>query len=200
MLGTDAQTVGWGDVMQLAGPLGSPIANYLYYDKSLHPSGEASENYWGDAELNPVNVSFDKGDGVALDNMNALTFKIVNSGEVAKGDIRFAATENLNWIGNPFPCAININAIQLDDGFLGTDAQTVGWGDVMQFAGPLGSPIANYLYYDKSLHPSGEATENYWGDAELNPVDITLQPGDGFAIDNMNSLMFDIIITPPYSL
>ena len=186
--------------MQIAGPLGPAVANYFYYDKSAHPSGEATENYWGDDQLNPVDVSFDKGDGIAIDNMNALTFKIINSGEVVKDNVRFAATENLNWTGNPFPCAININAIQLDDGLLGTDAQTVGWGDVMQIAGPLGPAVANYFYYDKSVHPSGEATQNYWGDDQLNPVDVTLQPGDGFAIDNMNSLTFDIIITPPYSL
>ena len=191
-----AGMVGWGDVLQIAGPLGSPAAVYMYYDKSMNPAGEAAGNFWGDDQLNPVDVSFDKAEGFAFDNPNAIEYKIVDSGEVIGEKVQFAAEANFNWFGNPFPVAININAIQLDDGGDGN----VGWGDVLQIAGPLGSPAAVYMYYDKSMNPAGEAAGNFWGDDQLNPVDITFQPGDAFAIDNPNALEFDIIVNCPYSL
>ena len=191
-----AGMVAWGDAMQIVGPLGSAKEIYLYWDASMHPSGEATQNYWGDGEFNPVAVSFDKGEGVAIDNPNSYEYKVMNSGEVISGNIRFAAGENLNWSGNPFSAPININAIQLDD----NDAGMVAWGDAMQIVGPLGSAKEIYLYWDASMHPSGEATQNYWGDGEFNPVNVTLQPGDGFAIDNPNAYTYDIIIECPYSL
>lgn len=97
---------------------------------------------------------------------------------------------------NPGETTIDINIVQLDDGGAGT----VGWGDSMQVVAPLGGPIASYLYYDKTMNPKGEEAGNFWGDAEMNPVDVMLNPGDGFTIDNANGLTFDIVITPPYSL
>ncbi|MBP3406409.1 MAG: hypothetical protein J6N18_09920 [Kiritimatiellae bacterium] len=186
--------VGWGDTMQVVGPLGNASVIYLYYDKSMNPAGEEAGNYWGDAELQPVSVSFDHGDSIAIDNANGLTFDIVNSGEVSTNDVSFAAGANFNWSGNPFPAPININAVQLDDGGIGT----VGWGDTMQIVGPLGNASVIYLYYDKSMNPAGEEAGNFWGDAELQPVNVTLQPGSGFAIDNANGLTFDIKIACPY--
>ncbi|MGN0852780.1 MAG: hypothetical protein ACI4Q3_05335, partial [Kiritimatiellia bacterium] len=191
-----AGEVGWGDSMQIVGPLGNPSEAYLYYDKSMNPAGEEAGNFWGDAELNPVNVVFDGGDGIAIDNANGLEFNIVSAGEAPKGNVSFAARENLNWSGNPFPAAININDVNLDDGGAGE----VGWGDSMQIVGPLGNPSEAYLYYDKSMNPAGEEAGNFWGDAELNPVDVTLEPGAGFAIDNANGLTFNIVITCPYTL
>ena len=191
-----AGAVGWGDVMQIADPLGSPAAVYMYYDKSMNPEGEDAGNFWGDGDLNPVDVSFDKAAGFAFDNSNAMEYKIVGSGEVIAENVQFAAEPNLNWFGNPFPVSININAIQLDDGGAGT----VGWGDVLQIADPLGSPAAVYFYYDKSMNPEGEDAGNFWGDGDLNPVDVTFQPGEAFAIDNSNAMEFDIIINCPYSL
>ena len=110
------------------------------------------------------------------------------------------AEVNFNWYAPQFTSigktTTDINAIQLDDGGAGM----VGWGDVLQIAGPLGSPAAVYMYYDKSMNPAGEAAGNFWGDDQLNPVDITFQPGDAFAIDNPNALEFDIIVNCPYSL
>ena len=186
-----AGEVGWGDSMQVVGPLGSAVEAYLYYDKSMNPAGEKAGNFWGDDSLNPVAVTFDEGDGIAIDNVNALTFDIVSSGEVSTEDVSFPARENLNWSGNPFPVSISINNIQLDD----DGAGQVGWGDSMQIVGPLGSASEAYLYYDKSMNPAGEEAGNFWGDDSLNPVDVTLAPGAGFAIDNVNGLTFKIKIT-----
>ena len=188
--------VGWGDVMQIADPFGSPAAVYMYYDKSMNPAGEAAGNFWGDDQMNPVDVSFDKAAGFAFDNANAIEFKIVDAGEVISEKVQFSAQSNLNWFGNPFPVAININAIQLDDG----EAGMIGWGDVLQVADPFGSPAAVYMYYDKSMNPAGEAAGNFWGDDQMNPVNVMFQPGEAFAIDNANEMAFDIIINCPYSL
>ena len=108
------------------------------------------------------------------------------------------ARANLNWYS---PCfrtigynTTDINDIQLNDGGVGV----VGWGDTMQIVGPLGSASEIYYYYDKSVHPSGTATANYWGDAEMNPIDVTLEAGAGFAIDNPNEYEFDISIACPF--
>ena len=191
-----AGMVGWGDVMQIADQFGSPAAVYMYYDKSMNPAGEAAGNFWGDDQMNPVDVSFDKAAGFAFDNANAIEFKIVDAGEVISEKVQFSAQSNLNWFGNPFPVAININAIQLDDG----EAGMIGWGDVLQVADPFGSPAAVYMYYDKSMNPAGEAAGNFWGDDQMNPVNVMFQPGEAFAIDNANEMAFDIIINCPCSL
>ena len=100
----------------------------------------------------------------------------------------------MNWSGNPFPAPINLNAIALND----AGAMTVGWGDSMQIVGPYGNAETMYFYWDASIHPSGEATSAYWGDETGAPVEVSLQPGAGFAIDNPNELTFDIEIACPY--
>ena len=109
-----------------------------------------------------------------------------------------AARANLNWYAPQFLTVgantTDINAIQLDD----DGAGTVGWGDTMQIVGPLGSASVIYYYYDKSMNPAGEEAGNFWGDEGLTPVDVSLQPGAGFAIDNPNDLTFNIEIACPY--
>jgi len=189
-----AMAVGWGDSMQIVGPLGNPETMYFYWDASIHPSGEATSAYWGDDAGAPVEVSFDAGDGIAIDNPNEIEFAIQNAGQVANEKVTIPARANLNWTGNPFPAPINLNAITLND----DGAMSVGWGDSMQIVGPLGNPETMYFYWDASIHPSGEATAAYWGDDAGAPVDVTLQPGAGFAIDNPNELTFNIEIACPY--
>ena len=185
-----AGMVGWGDSMQIVGPLGSASEMYSYWDPSMDPNGEATTRYWGDDACEPVDVSFDEGDGLAIDNANELTFDIVGAGEVSTNLVTFAARENLNWSGNPFPVTISINSVQLDDGGAGM----VGWGDSMQIVGPLGSASEMYSYWDPSMDPNGEATTRYWGDDACEPVNVNLAPGAGFAIDNANGLTFNVTI------
>ena len=185
-----AGNVGWGDTMQIVGPLGNASEIYFYYDKSVNPAGEEFGNFWGDENLEPVDVSFDEGDGIAIDNPNEFEFNLVGAGEVSTNLVTFAAQENLNWSGNPFPVTISINSVQLDDGGAGN----VGWGDTMQIVGPLGNASEIYFYYDKSVNPAGEEAGNFWGDENLEPVDVNLAAGAGFAIDNPNGFSFDVKI------
>ena len=104
----------------------------------------------------------------------------------------------MNWYAPVFRTVgyntTDINDIQLND----SGAGTVGWGDNMQIVGPLGSASEAYFYYDKSVHPSGTATSNYWGDDTTAPVSVSLAPGAGFAIDNPNGYTFDVKIACPY--
>ena len=189
-----AMSVGWGDVMQVVGPLGNAETEYFYWDPSVDPNGEATSYYWGDDAGAPVAVSFDKGDGVGLDNANGLEYTIQNAGQVPSEKVTFAAREGLNWSGNPFPATINLSAIVLND----AGAMSVGWGDVMQIVGPLGNADTEYFYWDPSVDPTATATTYYWGDDAGTAVNVTLQPGAGFAIDNANGLAFDIEIACPY--
>ena len=108
------------------------------------------------------------------------------------------ARGNLNWYSPVFRTigynTTDINDINLNDGGAGM----VGWGDSMQIVGPLGSASEVYSYWDKTMNPQGADAGNFWGDATGVPVDVTLNPGAGFAIDNANGLTFDIKIACPY--
>ena len=189
-----AMSVGWGDVMQIVGPKGNAETMYFYWDASMDPEEKATTYYWGDDGCNAVEVSFDSGDGLAFDNMNANEFVIQNAGQVPSGMVTVPAREGMIWSGNPFPAPINLNAIVLNDDAAGS----VGWGDVMQIVGPKGNAETMYFYWDPSMDPEEKATTAYWGDDGCNVVNVTLQPGAGFAIDNMNALEFDIEIACPY--
>ena len=189
-----AMSVGWGDVMQIVGPLGNAETAYAYWDPMMDPNAEATTYYWGDEGCNPVEVSFDAGAGIAIDNPNANEYKIRTAGEVPTAKVSFAARENFNWSGNPFAAPININAVQLND----NGAGMVGWGDVMQIVGPLGNAETAYAYWDPMMDPNAEATTYYWGDEACTPVNVELDPGAGFAIDNPNGFEYNIEIACPY--
>lgn len=110
-----------------------------------------------------------------------------------------AARDDLNWYAPMFLTVgantIDINAIQLDDDGVGM----VGWGDSMQIVGPLGSPETMYSFWsDPSMDMSGKATGPFWSDGNGNSVAVSLDSGDGIAIDNAAKLTFDIEIACPY--
>ena len=186
-----AGMVGWGDSMQIVGPLGNASAVYFYWDKSMNPAGEDAGNFWADENTEPAIISFDEGDGIGIDNPNSFDYTIVGAGEVSTNNVVFAAQADLNWSGNPFPMPIAIDSIQLDDDGVGM----VGWGDSMQIVGPLGNASAVYFYWDKSMNPAGEDAGNFWADENTEPAGITLAPGAGFAIDNPNGFTFNIKIS-----
>ena len=71
-----AGQVGWGDSMQIVGPLGSASEMYSYYDKTMNPAGEEAGNFWGDENLEPVAVNLAPGAGFAIDNANGYEFNI----------------------------------------------------------------------------------------------------------------------------
>lgn len=190
--------IGWGtEALQFVNEIGVASSMYIYNDPSMDPNGTATTYYWGDAEYNPVNITFAKGEGVGLDNAGGNTFSIRNAGEVAKSSFSFAAHAGLNWTGNPFPASIPIANIILDDGGL----QIIGWGtEAVQIVNEIGVADAMYIYNDASMDPNASATGYYWGDAEYNPVEVTLNAGDGIGIDNAGGNEFTITIKCPYTL
>ena len=198
--------VGWGEPMQIVGPGGNAQMVYFFYDPSLDPDEKATTFYWGDSEGHAVKVSFDPADGIGIENGSAddyVVYDIRNAGQVPTKGVQFAAHGGLNWSGNPFSAPISINAITLDDGNIGTEDQMVGWGEPMQIVGPGGNAQMVYFFYDPSLDPDEKATTFYWGDSEGHAVDVTFQPGDGFAIENGSAddyTAYDIKIACPYSL
>ena len=199
-----AGMVGWGDSMQIVGPGGNPIGGYFYWDKSMAPEEyqEQIKNacYWANEDMSPAKTSFDQGEGIAFDNGSELEFNIVNSGEVIKEQVSFAAQGQMNWTGNPFAAPVSIQAVSLDDGGAGM----VGWGDSMQIVGPGGNPIGGYFYWDKSMAPEEyqEQITNpcYWANEDMSPADKVFEPGEGFALDNGSELEFNVKIACPYSL
>ena len=139
--------------------------------------------------------------GVAKNRHNS-SCATVSFAELASANIvgynNTAARANLNWYAPQFLTVgantTDINSIKLDDG----GAMTVGWGDSMQIVGPLGNAETMYFYWDASMDPTATATTAYWGDDACNAVNVTLQPGAGFAIDNASELTFNIEIACPY--
>ena len=125
----------------------------------------------------------------------------VTSGNTV-GYSEVAAREGLTFYAPQFlgigVRTIDINAIQLDD----DGAGNVGWGDMMQIVGPLGTASATYEYWDAAMY-MGEGTVqgNFWSDDGGNTIaDVTLTQGAGFAIDNPNGYDFNIIIPCPFTL
>ena len=71
-----AGMVGWGDSMQIVGPLGNASEAYAYWDKSMDATGEATGNFWANDLGEPVEVNFAPGAGFAIDNPNGYEFNI----------------------------------------------------------------------------------------------------------------------------
>ena len=182
--------VGMGDSMQIVGPFGNPAAAYAYFNFAYFGG---TGFYWTDESFLPVEVSFDQGDGFAIDNASSFAFAVRTSGEVPTSAMSFAAASNLNWTGNPFPQSISIQDVQLDDGGAGV----VGMGDSMQIVGPFGNPAAAYAYFNFAYFGG---TGFYWTDESFQPVEVAFAPGQGFAIDNASGFTFDIKIACPYTL
>ena len=189
--------VGYGDSMQIIGPLGNAKESYFYWANYMDPTTSVTKDfYWSYEDFTPVVMSFDKADGIAIDNAASLEFQLANAGEVIAGDVTISAEPNLNWVGNPFSAAISIQDIELKD-----EMDMVGYGDSMQIVGPLGNAKESYFYWANYMDPTSTVTKDfYWSYEDFTPVNKTLNPGDGFAIDNAAQMEFDIIIKCPYSL
>ena len=193
----DAGMIGYGDSLQIVGPLGSANAMYSYWISAMDPTGTVKKDfYWADDTLAPVAVSLDRADSVAVDNAALIDFQLSNAGEVVDEDVSIAAEANLNWLGNPFSSDVSIQNIELKDA-----SGLVGWGDSLQIVGPLGSAQEMYSYWSSAMDTTGSVKKDfYWANDDFSPAERMLKPGEGFAIDNAAQMEFDVIIKCPYSL
>ena len=189
--------VGYGDSMQIIGPLGNATKSYSYWAGYMDPTMTVTKDfYWANDDLTPVVSSIDRAAGIAIDNASLIDFNLSNAGEVIAEDVTVPAEANLNWLGNPFSANISIQDIELKD----TEGM-VGYGDSLQIVGPLGNASESFSYWGGYMDPTSTVTKDfYWANDDLTPVEKTLKPGDGFAIDNASELVFDIVIKCPYSL
>ena len=93
---------------------------------------------------------------------------------------------------NPFAAALPIQNIKI--------ATFNGWGgEVLEIWDGTPSPTAGYTLYDPSLDPNAEATDYYWGDEGGTPVDVSIQPGQGFVLSGFDADLEGRLVVP-YSL
>ena len=71
--------------MQIVGPLGNAETLYAFWsDPSMDLSGKATGPFWSDDQGNSVQVSFDIGDGIAIDMVFA-ELRSVGTGDAHDG-------------------------------------------------------------------------------------------------------------------
>ena len=193
-----AGTIGWGtetfDIWEGL-PTVRQGAGFFYWDASMDLSGEATTYYWGDGDGNKASFSIAPGQGVVVNCAEDLTFN--TAGDVPMSTVSFTSIADNNFTGNPFPTAIDIQAISISDG----DQGTIGWGtetfDIWEGL-PTVRQGAGFFYWDASMDLSGEATTYYWGDGDGNKATYSLPAGQGVVINCAEDLT--ISIEPPYSL
>ena len=111
--------------------------------------------------------------------------------------VSFTTIADNNFTGNPFPQAIDIQAISISDGGnggIGWSAETFSiWEGV-----PTVAAGSEFTYWDASVDPTATATTYYWGDSSCQKVTYSIPAGQGVVINCVADLT--ISIEPPYSL
>lgn len=193
-----AGTIGWGTEnfsIWEGAPTVVDGAGFFYLDPSMDPSGIATTYYWGDDSSAKATFSIAPGQGVVVNC--AANLSINTSGEVPAEQVIFTTVAENNFTGNPFPQAIDIQAIKISDGGAGT----IGWG-TENFSIWEGAPTvvdgSGFFYLDPSMDPTGTATTYYWGDDSSSKVTYSINPNQGVVINCAADLT--VTIDPPYSL
>ena len=170
-------------------------SEFFYLDPSLDMSGTETDYYWGDADGTKASFSIAPGQGVVINCAEDLS--VTTAGQVPTEQVTFTSIAENNFTGNPFPSAIDIQAIKLDDGGAGS----IGW-QAETFAIWEGVPTvaegSEFFYLDPSLDMSGTETDYYWGDADGNKATYSIPAGQGVVINCAEGLT--VTIDPPYSL
>lgn len=170
-------------------------SGFFYYDPMMDPEMKATEYYWGDEIGTKVNYSIAPGQGVVIECGADLT--VTTAGEVGSEKVEFTTVEKNNFTGNPFPAEIDIQAIKISDGGVGS----IGFGTEL-FSIWEGAPApvvgSGFFYYDPMMDPEMKATEYYWGDEIGNMVTYPIPAGQGVVIECAAGLT--VTIEPPYSL
>ena len=169
-------------------------SEYVYWDPTQDISGEATDYYWGDGSGAKATFSIAPGQAVVVNCGADLTF--TTSGDVPMAQVSFTSIADNNFTGNPFPQAIDIQAIKISD----NNAGGIGWG-TENFSIWEGVPTvaegSEYVYWDPTQDISGEATDYYWGDGSGAKVTYPIAAGQGVVINCGAGLT--ISIDPPYS-
>ena len=193
-----AGTIGWGTEnfsIWEGVPTVVEGSGFFYYDPSMDVTGTATTYYWGDDSGAKANFSIAPGQGVVVNCASDLSF--TTAGDVPMTTVSFTTVSDNNFTGNPFPQAIDIQAISISDGGAGT----IGWG-TENFSIWEGVPTvvegSGFFYYDPSMDVTGTATTYYWGDDSGAKATYAIPAGQGVVINCAADLT--ISIEPPYSL
>ena len=193
-----AGTIGWGTetfAIWEGIPTVADGSAFTYWDASMDLTGEATSCYWGDDSCAKATFSIAPGQAVVVNCAADLSF--ATAGDVPMTTVSFTTIADNNFTGNPFPQAIDIQAISISDGGAGT----IGWG-TETFAIWEGIPTvaagSAFTYWDASMDLTGTATSCYWGDDSCAKVTYSIPAGQGVVINCAADLT--ISIEPPYSL
>ena len=193
-----AGTIGWGtENFSIWEGIPTVVegSGFIYWDASIDPTGEATTYYWGDDSTAKATFSIAPGQGVVVNSAADLSFS--TAGDVPMTTVSFTTVAENNFTGNPFPQAIDIQAISISDGGAGT----IGWG-TENFSIWEGIPTvvegSGFIYWDASIDPTGEATTYYWGDDSTAKATYSIPAGQGVVINCAADLT--VSIEPPYSL
>ncbi|MGN1359567.1 MAG: hypothetical protein ACI4X9_03845 [Kiritimatiellia bacterium] len=191
-------SIGWGEELFSIWegvPTVKSGSEFLFLDASMDPTGEATTYYWGDDTGNKASFSVDAGQGVVINCAADLTVQA--QGDVPTSAVSFTTIADNNFTGNPFPQAIDVQNIKIDD----EGAGAIGWGEEL-FAVWEGIPTvksgSEFLFLDASMDPTGEATTYYWGDDAGNKVSYSIAAGQGVVVNCAEGLK--LTIDPPYTL
>ncbi len=190
--------IGWlGETFSIweGAPTVAEGSDFFYCDPSMDMSGEATDYYWGDAAGTKAAFSIAPGQGVVVNCAADLSSTV--SGQVPTEQVSFTTIVDNNFTGNPFPSAIDIQAIKISDGGAGG----IGWlGETFSIweGAPTVAEGSDFFYCDPSMDMSGEATDYYWGDAAGNKATYSIPAGQGVVINCAADLT--VTIDPPYSL
>ena len=192
--------IGWGEEnfsVWEGIPTVATGSEFVYLDSSMDPTGEATGYFWGDSTGAKAVFSVAPGQGVVV-NCTSAGLSFTTAGDVPMSTVSFTSIADNNFTGNPFPQAIDIQAISIDDGGAGS----VGWGEE-NFSIWEGIPTvaagSEFVYLDASMDPTGEATGCYWGDSSGTKATYSISAGQGVVI-NCTTAGLTISIEPPYSL
>jgi len=193
-----AGTIGWGTenfTIWEGAPTVVEGSGFFYLDPSMSATGEESEYFWG--SLDGVKASFSIAPGQAVVVNCASDLSFTTSGEVPQEQVSFTSVAENNFTGNPFPQAIDIQAIKISDGGAGT----IGWG-TENFTVWEGAPTvvegSGFFYLDPSMSATGEETDYFWGSLDGTKATYSIAPNQGVVINCAADLT--ITIDPPYSL
>ena len=193
-----AGTIGWGtETFSIweGIPTVAEGSEFFYYDPSLDLTGTETTYYWSAADGTKASFSIAPGQAVVVNCAADLSF--TTAGDVPMSQVSFTSIADNNFTGNPFPQAIDIQAIKIDDGGAGS----IGWG-TETFSVWEGVPTvadgSEFFYYDPSLDLTGTETTYYWSAADGTKATFSIPAGQGVVINCAAGLT--ISIDPPYSL
>lgn len=159
---------------------------------------DGSKGCWVDSELVLVeDITLKFGGGVQIDTLEQDDALILSSGQVSDDDMTYEAGSGFNFVGNAFPSNINIGNVQLSE-------EIGDMGANLQLINSVGASMAYYNWMTPATAKEFGYTDGSvgcWVDAELLLVsDVSLNAGDGFQVDTLETSRAFITVLSPIEL